>query len=207
MTRVPTLPGREIVFPTASCTKEPRADRRAEDYARLFDTLREVSDRLKTRKAIYGPFSASGKRLNLPREAETRCDRLRLIRAPGSGEVSLKPSQPGTGSFEEERRALSRAAAAEFARQQEEALEFVRQRFAAGDTLIPLSKLSWVTSEPILAPVAKRLRKKLRSGKIPLYRITNRTLAFESDLCQILGASLEEFSERVARMVRRARKE
>jgi hypothetical protein len=96
-------------------------------------------------------------------------------------------------------------AAQALAQQEAEALEYVRERLAAGDTLIPLSKLAWVAAEPVLAPVARRLRKKLRSGKIPLCQITNRRLAFESDLCRLLGASLEEFSERLAQMVRRGR--
>jgi hypothetical protein len=97
-------------------------------------------------------------------------------------------------------RAIDQAQKAE-----KEALEYVRQKFAEGDTLVPLSTLSWISAEPVLAPVAKGLRKKLRAGRIPLYRITNRTLAFESDLCHLLGASLEELSESLSQMVRRTR--
>lgn len=64
--------------------------------------------------------------------------------------------------------------------------EHIRERFASGDFLMPLSRTWAAFEDPIFRGLRRRLRKRLRLGQVPLFRISNRLYAFATDLAKLV---------------------
>jgi hypothetical protein len=67
--------------------------------------------------------------------------------------------------------------------------EHIRTRFAAGDFLMPLAKTWSVFEGPTFSGLRRRMKRRLKSGEIPLFRISNRQYAFATDLARVVGAA------------------
>ena len=109
---------------------------------------------------------------------DTRTGRLRCFVELPTGRVLF-----GSGGFDGDRCRGQEIRLTDVERQ-----EAIRQRFAAGDFLIPLAQLWCAYEGPILRGLRRRIRRGLKSGAIPQFQITNRRYAFATDLAGLLGA-------------------